>query len=125
MELQELLELKNWAVVGSTHDTSKWAYKVFHKLKSRGYNVYPVNPKQDEVDGVKCYHSLKDIEASIDVISLIVNPKVGMEVVDQAKEKDIKNIWCQPGAESQELIEKAKAYGINIIYNECVLVELG
>lgn len=125
MDTQELLELKNWAVVGSTHDTSKWAYKVFQKLKSRGYNVYPVNPKQDEVDGVKCYPSLKDIEATIDVVSLIINPKAGIEVVLQAKEKGIKNIWCQPGAESQELIEKAKSYGINIIYNECVLVELG
>lgn len=125
MGTQELLDLNNWAVVGSTHDTSKWAYKVFHKLHSRGYNVFPVNPKQDEVDGVKCYHSLNEIEEPIDVISLIINSKAGLEVVEQAKEKGIKNIWCQPGAESQELIEKAKSYGINIIHNECVLVELG
>lgn len=125
MDMHELLELKNWAVVGATQDTSKWGYKVFHKLNSRGYNVYPVNRKQDEIDGVKCYHSLRDIEATVDVVSLIVNPMIGMDVLEEAKEKGIKNIWCQPGAESQELIDKAKAYGMNIIYNECVLVELG
>ncbi|MDF2519952.1 MAG: CoA-binding protein [Clostridia bacterium] len=121
----ELLDLQNWAVVGATQDTSKFGYKVFNKLKTKGYNVYPVNPKLDELDGVKCYHSISDIEAQVDVINLIVNPKVGMGVIEAAKEKGIKNIWCQPGAESPELIEKAKSYGMNIIYNECVLVELG
>lgn len=125
MDLQKLLELKNWAVVGATQDTSKWGYKVFNKLKSRGYNVYPVNVKQDEIDGVKCYHSLKEINADIDVVSLIVNSRVGMGVLEESKEKGIKNIWCQPGAESQDLIAKAESYGMNIIYNECVLVELG
>lgn len=122
--MQELFQLKNWAVVGTTEDTSKFGYKVYKKLKNHGFNVYPVNPKFDEIEGEKCYHSLTDISDKIDVISLIVNPKIGMEVIEKAKEKGVKHVWCQPGAESQELIEKAKSYGINIIYNECVLVEL-
>jgi uncharacterized protein len=123
-EVQELLKLKNWAVVGATENTSKYGYKVFKKLKRKGFNVYPVNPNFDEVNGIKCYHSISDITDSIDVISLIVNPKIGIDVIDQANEKGIKNVWCQPGADSEELVEKAKAYGMNIIVNECVLVEL-
>jgi len=123
--VQELLKLKNWAVVGATDDTSKFGYKVYKKLKISEYNVYPVNPKFDEIEGQKCYSSISDINDPIDVISLIVNAKLGMEVIEKANEKGIKNIWCQPGAESQELIAKAKAYGMKIIYNECVLVELG
>ncbi|HYE12540.1 MAG TPA: CoA-binding protein [Patescibacteria group bacterium] len=123
--MQELLKLKNWAVVGATDDTSKFGYKVYKKLKISEYNVYPVNPKFDEIEGQKCYSSISDINDPIDVISLIVNAKLGMEVIEKANEKGIKNIWCQPGAESQELIAKAKAYGMKIIYNECVLVELG
>lgn len=122
--MQELFELKNWAVVGATQDTSKFGYKVFKKLKDKGFQVYPVNPRFDEVEGIQCYHSIMDITEPIDVISMIVNPKVGMEVVEHARDKGIRNMWCQPGAESPELIEKAKSYGINIIYNECVLVEL-
>lgn len=125
MDMNDLFNLKNWAVVGATQDTSKFGFKVFNKLKRHGFNVFPINPKQDEIEGVKCYKSLRDIEDNIDVISLIVNPKIGMEVIDIAKEKGIKNVWCQPGAESEELVEKAQSYGINIIYNECVLVELG
>jgi len=122
--MKEMLKLKNWAVVGATQDTSKFGYKVYDRLKNKGYNVYPVNPKFDEIEGLTCYHSISDIPDNIDVISLIVNYKIGMEVIDKAKEKGIKNVWCQPGAESKELIEKAIAYGINIIVNECVLVEL-
>jgi predicted CoA-binding protein len=123
--MQELLKLKNWAVVGATEDTSKFGYKVYKKLKKFDYNVYPVNPKFDEIEGQKCYSSISDINDPIDVISLIVNAKLGMEVIEKANERGIKNIWCQPGAESQELIDQAKAYGMKIIYNECVLVELG
>lgn len=124
IEMQEQLKLKNWAVVGASQDTSKFGYKVYKKLKNKGYNVYPVNPGLEEIDGEKCYHSIYDITDAIDVISLIVNPKIGIGVIEAANEKGIKNVWCQPGAESKELIEKAKAYGIKIIYNECVLVEL-
>lgn len=123
--MQDLLNMKNWAVVGATEDTSKFGYKVYKKLKNHGYNVYPVNPKFETIEGEKCYHSILDINDSIDVISLIVNSKIGLEVIENASKKGIKNIWCQPGAESQELIENAKAYGMKIIYNECVLVELG
>lgn len=123
--MQQMLAMKNWAVVGATEDTGKFGYKVYKKLKNRGYNVYPVNPKFDEIEGEKCYHSISDINDNIDVISMIVNPKVGMEVIDKANEKGIKNIWCQPGAESEELIQRAQSYGMKIIYNECVLVELG
>lgn len=123
--MHELFDLKNWAVVGATTDTSKFGYKVFKKLQSRGFHVYPVNPKLEEIEGVKCYASISDIMDPIDVISLIVNPQIGMEVVEKAKEMGIKNIWCQPGAESPELIDQAESYGINIIYHECVLVELG
>jgi len=112
--MKEMLKLKNWAVVGATQDTSKFGYKVYDRLKNKGYNVYPVNPKFDEIEGLTCYHSISDIPDNIDVISLIVNYKIGMEVIDKAKEKGIKNVWCQPGAESKELIEKAI----------CVLVEL-
>jgi uncharacterized protein len=122
--MQELLELKNWAVVGTTKDTSKFGYRVYKKLKSKGYNVYPVNPGLDEIRGEKCYHSITEIDDNIDVVSLIINPKIGIEVLDKINEKGIKNVWCQPGAESQELIDKAKEYGMKIIYNECVLVEL-
>lgn len=122
--MEELLKLKNWAVVGTTKDTSKSGYRVYKKLKSKGYNVYPVNPGLDEIRGEKCYHSITDIDDNIDVVSLIVNPKIGIEVLERINEKGIKNVWCQPGAESPELIEKAKEYGMNIIVNECVLVEL-
>ena len=123
--MQELLKFKNWAVVGATEDTSKFGYKVFKKLKNFGYHVYPVNPKFNEIEGQKCYSSISDITEQIDVISLVVNPKIGLEVIEKAKEMGIINLWCQPGAESKEQIDKAEAYGIKVIHNECVLVELG
>lgn len=123
--IKSMLEMKNWAVVGATDDKSKFGYKVFMKLMNHGYNVYPVNPKLTEIEGIKCSKSVTDISEGIDVISMIVNPKIGIGIIDEAFTLGIKNIWCQPGAESEELIAKAKEKGINILYHECVLVELG
>ena len=123
--MKDMLSFKNWAVVGATDDKSKFGYKVFMKLKSHGYNVYPVNPKLSEIEGIKCSKSISDIREKIDVVSMIVNPKIGIQLVDEVSGAGIKNMWCQPGAESEELIAKARENGINVIYHECVLVELG
>ncbi len=123
--IEKALGYKNWAVVGATQNTSKFGYKVFKKLKQHGYNVYPVNTEYDEVEGSKCFPSIEAIEADIDVVSMIVNPVRGLGILKKAEGKSIKQIWCQPGAESDELIEFAKTKGIEIIFNRCVLVELG
>lgn len=122
--VKTMLSLKNWAVVGATQNKSKFGYKVMKRLVDYGYNVYPVNPSYDEIDGLKCYKSLVEINDNIDVVNMIVNPKVGLQSVEEAAHKGIKYMWCQPGAESGELIEKAKEKGLIIAPNCCVLVEL-
>jgi len=122
--IETMLSLKNWAVVGATQNKAKFGYKVMKRLMDYDYNVYPVNPSYDEIDGLKCYKSLIEIDGHIDVVNMIVNPKLGLQFLEEATQKGIKYIWCQPGAENEELIEKAKEKGLIIAPNSCVLVEL-
>ena len=55
MTIQQALDQKVWAVIGATHKTEKFGYKIYKCLKDHGYEVYPVNPNVAEIDGDKCY----------------------------------------------------------------------
>jgi predicted CoA-binding protein len=117
---EEMMEFKNWAVVGDVLNEEKYAYKIVNRLNKGNYNVYKVNPrsKSDLV-----YHSLGEVPEKIDVIDLVIHPKVGINVIKEAKELGIDKVLIQPGAESEEILEFCKENGIHA-HQGCVLVEL-
>jgi predicted CoA-binding protein len=123
MKAKEMLNMKKWAVVGATQNCEAFGYKIFKALQNHGYTVYPVSPKYDEIDGVKAYKSLKDVPEKVDVVDFVVNPKVGMSVLDEIIELGIENIFLQPGTRGPEIIKKAEENKVNVAQS-CVLVEL-
>lgn len=124
MKAKDMLSLKNWAVVGATPNQDSFGYKIFKTLQDNNYNVYAVSPKYDEIDGVKTYKSLKDLPEKVDVVDFVVNPQIGMSVLDEVIEAGIENIFLQPGTRGPEIIQKAAENKINVVLS-CVLVELG
>lgn len=119
---EELLKLKNWAVVGASENKGKYGCKIFKKLKKLGYNVIPVNPNYAVVLGEKCYPNLMSLPQKPDVVNLVVSPKHGMKIIQEASELGIKYVWLQPGTFNNELLELAKEKGVETI-QACVLVE--
>ena len=117
------MAMKNWAVVGATDKKDKFGYKIFKRLKEYGYNVYPVNPSLDQIDGDKCYDSIKDIEANIDAVDMVVNKKIALEVLKDVRDKNIEYVWLQPGSRSQKIRDFAAEYDIKLI-PRCVYKEL-
>lgn len=122
---QTMLDKKVWAVVGATAKKEKYGYKVWKKLEENGYEVYPINSNYEEIDGKKCYKSLKDLPNKPDVINFIIPPEAILDILPIAKEIGVDYLWCQPGAANEEVVLKAESLGFNIGYNICVLVELG
>lgn len=120
----EMLKKKVWAVVGASTDPERFGYKLYMKLKEHGYKVYPVNPGYDEVDGAKCYPSLSDLPEKPDVIDMVVNPRIGRNIVEEAAQLGIEYIWLQPGTHNEEIIKQIKEKDISYVKN-CVLVALG
>ncbi|MFN3967078.1 MAG: CoA-binding protein [Endomicrobiia bacterium] len=119
--IKEFLSQKKIAVVGSFRNESKFAYKILRFLKNKGYDVYPVNPKLSEVDGIKCYPSVIDIPLVVDLVDLVTPPKVTEEIVKQCLQKGIKRIWLQPGAESDKAIKFCQENNIKVVYNACIM----
>ena len=111
MELKEMMEYKNFAVVGNTITEGKYAKKIKDNLIHYGYNVYPV---------YKELKTLNDIEGDLDIIDLCINPVLGINILKDCK-KDYKAVLIQPGAESDEIKDYLKS--INKPYLEgCALV---
>lgn len=121
---KEMLSKKVWAVIGATPNTEKFGYKIYKKLKNHGYTVYGVNRKGDDLEGDKLYASLKDLPEKPECIDIVVNPKISKIVLEEIKELGIKYVWFQPGTFDEEVINTAKEAGLNVVYNDCVLVAL-
>lgn len=124
MEKHPWLEYKNWAVVGASENPQRYGNKIVKRLKSAMYNVLPVSPNYEKVEGIKSFASISDVSGPIDVVNFVVNPSIGMKVLDEVIEKGIKRIWLQPGTVSSKLVQKAKDNDIEVI-EACILVVLG
>lgn len=123
-KLNKMVEQKNWAVVGARSDESTFGYKIPMRMLEHGYNVYMVNPKLDEIEGHRVYKKLSDIEEKIDVVDVVVNPKVAISVLDEAKAMGIENIFFQPGTYTDETLEYGDKLGLNYVTN-CIYKILG
>jgi predicted CoA-binding protein len=120
---EQMLEKKAWAVVGANQDPDKFGNKIYMKLKSRGYEVFAVNPGYETVDGDKCYKDLSSLPKIPDVIDMVVSPKRGKAVLEEAARLGIKDIWLQPGTYDDELMSRIDELGLRAV-QACVLVAL-
>jgi len=121
--VKDFLKQKRFAIIGSFRHKGKYAYQILMTLKNRGYEVYPVNPRLKEVEGLICYPSVKDIPIVCDVADIVTPPVVTVKVIGECKEKGITRIWLQPGAESESIIEFCKQNNIKVVFNLCVMLE--
>ncbi|GAE89443.1 CoA-binding protein [Acetivibrio straminisolvens] len=121
---EKMLEKKVWAVVGASDNPDKFGSKIYKKLKSKGYKVYPVNPNYETIDGDKCYSDLSSLPEVPEVIDMVVAPKHGMKVIEEASRLGVQNIWLQPGTHNKEIMELIESKGLNAV-QACVLVALG
>jgi len=119
--INEFMSQKRFAIVGATDDPQKYGNEIFNDLRSRGYEVYSVNPRLEELEGLKCYPNLSDIPVKVDVVDIVVPPKVTEEVVKEAKRLGLERIWLQPGAESEAVIRFCQENGMKVVYNVCVM----
>jgi len=120
--VEEFLSEKNIAVVGASKSNKKFGNIVYRDLKQKGYNVYPVNPNADFIDKDKCYPNLLALQGKAGAAILIVKPASAEEIVKDAFSAGIKKIWLQQGSESDRAISYCNEKGIDVIFNECILM---
>jgi predicted CoA-binding protein len=115
---------KTVAIIGASNVRAKYGNKAVRAYLRQGWTVYPVNPNEREVEGIKTYASITDIPGPVERASLYLPPHVGIGVLDGIKQKGVEELYVNPGAESDELMAKAEALGLNAIW-ACSIVEIG
>ncbi|HMV44837.1 MAG TPA: CoA-binding protein [Leptospiraceae bacterium] len=128
MKENKVLELLNKkdctiAIVGATNDSSKYGNIIYKDLKGKNIKVYGINPKATTIDGDKAYHTLDDLGFKPDIIDMVIPPKLGLALIQDAVSKGYDNFWLQPGAESDEIIQFLEDKGKNYLAYSCVMVE--
>ena len=112
------------AVIGASNDKSKFGNRAVRAFQQQGYTVVPINPHEAEVEGLKAYASVLDVPGTIDMASIYLPPDVGEEIIGEIALKGIAEVWLNPGAESDELIARARALDIRPIV-ACSVIAIG
>lgn len=112
-----------FALVGASENPEKWGNRLYTKLKSDGFDVFPVNPKYGRIGDDKCYPDLTSLPEKPDVVITVVPPKVTEQVVRQCIGLGVKRVWMQPGSESRAAIKLCRDSGIEVVFNACFVVD--
>ena len=121
---QILFAAKNIAVVGLSPDESKPSNEVAKFLIERGFNVFPIYPKFDEILGRKVYRNLTQIDEDIDIAVMFRKGEFASELVKDAVEKGVKTLWLQLGITNDAAGAIARENGINFVQDKCIKIEL-
>jgi predicted CoA-binding protein len=124
-DINELLDLKTWAVVGLSNNSERAAYKVAKVLIEKGHTVIPIHPKAEIVHGQKGYASLSEVKSSIDVVDIFVNSSLVGPIVDEAILIGAKGVWLQLDVIDDSAILRAKNAGLYTVMNRCPAIEYG
>jgi predicted CoA-binding protein len=111
------------AVVGLSNSPLRPSHGVSAYMQSHGYRVIPVNPNIRGSLGEKAYGSLLDVPEKIDVVNIFRRPEFVEEAVDQAIQLKVPVIWMQEGVVHENAAQKARAAGIFVVMDSCILKE--
>ncbi len=120
---QILRNAKTIAVVGLSSKPMRASNEVASYLKSAGYRIIPVNPNEREVLGEKAYARLEDVPEPVDIVDVVRRSEEVPPVADSAIAIKAKILWMQLGIENAQAAEKARAAGLTVVENACLLVE--
>lgn len=113
------------AILGASSDRSKFGNKSVRAHLKQGYDVFPVNPKGGEIEGLPVYRSLADVPHDrLSRISVYLPPKVVLTLLDEIAAKPCDELWFNPGSDSSELLDRAHALGLEPIV-ACSIVDIG
>ena len=126
--VQEFLSGRRLALVGASADPQSFSNTIFHELKTHGYDVVPVNPNVDSIDGVPAYKTVAEIPNGIDRVMVMVRRENAAQVVHDCVDHGIHKIWLfkgiGAGSVSDEAVDIAREAGAEVIPGACPLMFL-
>jgi predicted CoA-binding protein len=114
------------AVAGVSRQRGQAANAVFRKLRSAGYEVFPINPKAPELEGTRCYPDVRAVPGPLDGVVIATAPDISAALVRQCGDHAVRQVWLHrsfgAGSVSEEAVREAHARGIDCIVGGCPLM---
>ena len=121
IKMLDFKKIKSIAIVGLSDNPERPSYKVGKYLISEGFKIFPVNPNIDNFLGIKSYKTLSEIKEKVDVVDIFRKSEFVGPIVDEAIKIGAKNIWMQEGVVDEVSANKARAAGLTVIMNMCMM----
>jgi len=118
-----LRDTRTIAVVGLSGRAWRASYGVSEYMQSVGYRIIPVNPKEKEVLGEAAYGSLEEVPVPVDMVNVFRRSELVPEIADAAIRIGAKCLWLQEGVVHEAAAEKARAAGLDVVMDRCLLKE--
>jgi predicted CoA-binding protein len=118
-----LTKYKTIAVVGLSSNSTRPSYGVTEYMQGSGYQIIPVNPNETDVLGEPSYASLEEVPQKIEIVDIFRRTEEVPPVVDAAIRAGARVIWMQQGITNEAAAEKARAAGLTVVMDACILVE--
>ena len=112
------------AVLGASSDRNKFGNKAVRAHLSRGFDVYPVNLHEEEIEGLDVHRSVLDIPTRIDRVIVYLPPETTYHVLDEIAQKGTKELYLNPGTWDDRVVAKAKGAVLNVII-DCAIIAIG
>ena len=122
-QIDQLLALKTWAIVGLSNNPDRAAFGVAKLLIEKGHTIIPIHPKAEQVHGQSGYAKLSQVPVKIDVVDIFVNSELAGAVVNEAIEVGAQGVWLQLDVIDEGAITRAKDAGLLAVMNRCPAIE--
>ncbi len=120
--IQNFLAQKKMAIAGVSRNPDKFGYKVYEELNNKGYELYPINPNIDSINGNKCYKDVSSLPSHVKHL-LILTPKSQTDkTLREAINKGITQIWVQQMSETEDTIKIAEEFQVEPIMKKCIFM---
>jgi uncharacterized protein len=116
--------MKTVAVIGASADRTKFGNKAVRAYQQQGYQVFPVNPKATELEGLPVFPNISAVPIRPNLVSIYLPPALLLKVLPEIAIKGCDELWLNPGAESPEVLAEAERLGLNVV-QACSIVGVG
>jgi predicted CoA-binding protein len=127
--IEDFLNSKSIAIVGASTNKDNFGLSLLKELSKIGYRVHPVNPGYDEIEGLPCVDSVKELPEDVEGVILAVPPTLTEEIVMECVETPVKRVWMVKGvgkgAYSEAAHQVCSEHNIDVVYGFCPMMFFG
>jgi uncharacterized protein len=116
--------MKSVAVIGASRNRRKFGNKAVRAFRQQGYNVYPVNPRETEIEGLPAFRSIHEVPVRPQRVSVYLPPAELLKVLPDIAARGCDELWLNPGTESDAVLAEAQRLGLTVV-QACSILGVG